>query len=114
MMDDTDLPPETLLPQTPEELERYFDLIIRDYQLPDNDDTRDAVATMILHLPQTKVYVPMSYFADCVRKSIANKVAFDQLQIFKARREAAAEAKKQAEAEPKKDSSEPEQPIQDA
>lgn len=76
-----------LLPQTEKQLNLFIDQIVRDYALPDNDDTYDAIATMILHLPQGKCYVPKDYFGHSVLKSIANQVAYKRLGELKKTRD---------------------------
>ncbi len=90
---------ERLLPQTESELDSFMDDIIRMFSLPDAEDTRDAIATMILHLNQGRAYASMRYFADGVRKSLANKAAFEKLKIYKENREAAHDAAAKAELE---------------
>jgi len=84
---------EVLLPTTEEGLDHFVASLVEDYELPNTDDTYDAIATMILHLPQTKAFMPRSYFGHGVLKSMANKVAFEKLKIFRDRREAAEKLK---------------------
>lgn len=84
-----------LLPTTPESLDEFVAAISKQYELPNTENTYDTIATMILHLPQTKVLMPKSYFGHGVLKAIANRVAYDKLQIFRENREA--QAKKQQE-----------------
>lgn len=87
-----------VLPTSEEALEVYMSEIIELYSLPDSDDTRDMIATMILHLPQTAARKSRTYFAEGVLKSMANKAAFDKLKVYKARRDEA-ELKLKAEQE---------------
>lgn len=91
-------PPEVecLLPTTAEALDEFVDVITKEYELPPGDDTYDAIATMILHLPQTRAFMPHSYFGHGVLKSMANKAAFDKLQGFAIKRKEAEEKKKAA------------------
>lgn len=80
--------PECRLPTSVDELDIFVDLLIKDYALPPGDDTYDVVATMILHLPQTKAFMPRSYFGNGVYKSLANQAAFTRLGEIRQRRDA--------------------------
>ncbi len=86
-----------VLPTTPEGLDSFVADIIKEFGLPNNDDTYDNIATMIMHVPPSACRVPMRYFGESVLKSMANKVAFDKLAEFRDKRKAAAEAAKLAE-----------------
>jgi hypothetical protein len=89
-----------MLPQNVEALDQFVSEIIYEYKLPEGEDTYDAIATMIMHLNHTTAYATKKYFADGVRKSLANKAAYEKLCEFREKREAAKkeqEAKKAAE-----------------
>lgn len=81
---------EVMLPQTPEDLDTFVASIIEEFSLPPGDDTYDAMATVIMHLPSTRAYAPKSYFASCVRKSLANRAAYTRLRELAQKREDAA------------------------
>jgi hypothetical protein len=109
-------PGEILLPQSLEDLEVFLDKIIQDYNLPPSDDTKDQIATMILHMPQTRASIHPLHVATYVRKSIANRWAWEMTQIIKARRDEAIriaeEAKKLSLVPEGSDASdEPEKPL---
>jgi hypothetical protein len=102
---------EVLLPTTTEALDTFVASITQEYGLPEGDDTYDAIATMILHLPHTKAYAPRSHFGNGVLKSLANKAAYDKLTEFREKR-----LKKEAEEKAKltlvQDETSVEQPLQ--
>lgn len=79
---------ECLLPTTEEQLDVFVASLIKEYALPEGDDTYDAIATMILHLPHTKAYATRSYFGNGVLKSMANRAAYNRLRELAKRREA--------------------------
>lgn len=87
---------EVLLPVTETLLDDFVKSLTEEFSLPDGDDTYDAIATMILHLPQTKAYMPRSYFGNGVLKSMANRAAYGKLKELKARRDAKEEEEKKA------------------
>ena len=96
-----------LLPTTVEELDEFVKSLTEQYALPGGDDTYDAIATMIMHLPHTAAKAPRSHFGHGVLKSMANKAAFTRLQEFAKKRE---EKKKQEEEEKRLKLVESEQP----
>ena len=87
--------PEIRLPQTELELDEFVQSIIDEFKLPSGDDTYDAIATMIMHLPQTKAYVPRSYFGHGVYKAMANRAAYYRLMEIKKRRDAKEKVEKE-------------------
>ena len=93
---------EVLLPQTPEAYEEFTTALLKDFSLPDDQQTRLSVAEIILHLPKDQAWVKRSYIADGVRRGIAHLVAFNKYEeIATPLREA--HAKKEAEEKAKKD-----------
>jgi hypothetical protein len=90
----------TPLPVTPEELQAWMAKIISEYGLPDNDDSRDALCTQIMHLNQNVSEAPLSFFASVVKKSMANKAAYDQLAVYRDKRLQAQKAKEAEKAQP--------------
>lgn len=80
--------------------ETWSKSIIDTYSLPDNDSTRFALATMILHADAGGYHKPKRYFARMVLKSMSNQIAGQVMQDLKKKQAdewAAAEAKQQAE-----------------
>lgn len=108
---------EQLLPQTQEALDRFVTEIIEEFALPPGDDTYDAISTKILHINQEKAFVSKVYFANHVRKMIANKVAWTKCKEFADKRAEAERVEKQKTeltlVKPDGDASS-EQPIQNA
>lgn len=78
---------EVLLPTDLSALDAFVESITQEFKLPAGDDTYDAIATMILHLPQTRAYALRSYFGNGVLKSLANQAAYTRLQEFRKKRE---------------------------
>lgn len=75
----------------------WMNSIIQSYDIPDNDSSRFALATMILHLSSTTSSKPKIHFARSMRKAMANQVAAAVMQDLKDK-QAAAAAKAQEEA----------------
>ena len=92
-----------LLPTSKELLDVFMDDVIRIYDLPDDEDTRDVICTMILHMNQNAAFAPKSYFGHAVLKSLANKAAWEKLEIYKHNRDAKARAKAEEEAAKEKE-----------
>lgn len=91
-----------LLPQTETDLDVFVERVIQTFKLPGGDDTYDAIATMIMHMPHTRAYERIEYFGEGVQKQLANRAAYNRLREIAERRKAAdaekeAEQKKQAE-----------------
>lgn len=80
------------LPQTVEELDSFVAQIVAKFKLPDNEDTYETIATLILHAPASVSSAPMSFFASSVKKSLANKAAYIKCQEFDQKRRAARKA----------------------
>lgn len=78
---------ECLLPQTGEALDRFVADLIETFSLPPGDDTYDMVATAILHMDQSKAKAAPSYFANKIRKAIANRAAWVKIEEFRVKRE---------------------------
>lgn len=76
-----------ILPTNEIDLDIFMNAVISAYFLPDTEDTRDMIATMILHMPQSKVWATMQYFGEAVLKGMANQAAFSKLATYKANRE---------------------------
>jgi hypothetical protein len=81
------------LPRTEDEFEAFTEKIIYGFGLPDTDDTEESIATLIMHMPQSAASAPLSYFANSVKKSMANAIAYSKLQEFSKRRKEKQEAK---------------------
>lgn len=75
-----------------------LDAIVRDlandtWAFPINDQTYEAVATVILHAPPDMGSIDTDYIGNRVAKMMANKVAYDYLQDLKFKREIEAKSK---------------------
>lgn len=85
------------------EFEVWAKDIILISNLPDNDSTRFALASAIMHYPSsnkdnTKAFskVPKAFFGNILRKGGANQVAAGVMQQLKDKQRAAEEAAKEA------------------
>lgn len=83
-------------PQSVEELDIFVSNLCKDYNLPENDDTYECIAGLIMHAPPSVSQAPLIFFASSVKKAIANKAAYLKLQGFDQARRA---ARKQDETE---------------
>ena len=92
------------LPVTDEGLESFMQRIISFYNLPDDNDTRDSICTLIMHMPQSVHEAPLKFFGNSVHKTLANRAAYDKLEQYRAER------KKKAQEQQTANES---QPIQD-
>lgn len=84
------------LPVGMTEFKSWMDSIIQTYAIPDNDSSRFALATMILHLSSTISSKPKVHFARSMRKAMANQVAAAVMQDLKAKQQAAIDAEAKA------------------
>lgn len=89
-----------LFPITDEAFEKLALRIVNEFELPDNESTRDFLATAILHAPQGAAAAPLSYLGSFVRKSLSNICVFEHTAGCKAKKQA--EAQRIAELEKKK------------
>jgi len=85
-----------VLPQGLTEHNEWAGEILDLYQLPDNDSTRFAIATSILHLPASTVHYSKEYFGNTLRKGASNEVAAFIMQELKAKQKAKIEAEQKA------------------
>ena len=90
-------------PRTPEDFDKWAQSIVNKFDLPDTEDTRDALATSLMHLNQSISEYPLEYFRNIVVKSMANNAAYTRLRDYAANREKAKalqaiESAKQADA----------------
>lgn len=76
------------LPITKFGLNDYFNTIIGAYGLPDNDDTRTAIATVVFHAPADAGSLTLGYVGHRVRKAMANYAAYEILEEIKAKKKA--------------------------
>jgi hypothetical protein len=86
----------TKVPTGMTEFDTWSSSIILTYEFPDNDSTRFALATMILHADSKLAYASKHFFAKQIIKAMANQVAAGVMQDLKAKQ--ALEQQKQAEA----------------
>ncbi len=84
----------THLPVGMTEFEAWAKRVIHTYDLPQNDSSKFALATMILHAGSTEAKKAIRYFGLSARKSMANQVAAQVMQDLKTKQ---AEATKLAQ-----------------
>lgn len=83
------------LPQTREEWDVLYNRLVKWFALPDSDDTKHAVSTLILHMDQQKHKAPLKLFVRAIKKQIANAAAYavvEELRASKAQKAVATEA----------------------
>ena len=83
---DADVVDQVLLPQTKTEMDELVHEIAMRFRLPDDENTYDAIQTMVLHLPSNQAHASMEYFGYSVQKQIANRVAWEGMQVLKEKR----------------------------
>ena len=83
-----------LLPQSIDELDEFVYSLGEQFNFPVNDDTYEAVAVKIMHLPNTQAFATREEFGHAALKYLANKAAYEKLQEFAAKRKADEEFKK--------------------
>lgn len=86
----------TKLPQGVQEFHAWADHILDLYNMPNNDSTKNALATMVLHLPSTVAHKAMAFFGRALMKSASNQVVYQVSMDIKAAREAAMKAEQEA------------------
>lgn len=74
------------LPLSVPELDAYVAELVKEFDLPNTDDTYENVATMLLHAPPSVCKAPMRFFGESVKKSIVNQAAYTKLEEFRAKR----------------------------
>lgn len=84
------------LPRGRKEFDAWSDEIIALAGAPNNDSTKFALATMIMHLQPTEAFKSKDYFVDSLLKGISNEVAYAVMHELKEKQKAAIEAEKQA------------------
>lgn len=65
------------------DFDAYCDMIFFTYDLPDLPSYRQAIASMIMHLSPTTSSASPFYFAKCVKKAMANQIAYEKIQLLK-------------------------------
>lgn len=78
----------TRLPIGMTEFNDWTSSIVNTFDLPDNDSTRFGLAVMITHLQPTEFTKSKRYFAISVKKSMANQIAFANMEELKAKQKA--------------------------
>jgi hypothetical protein len=84
----------TKLPNGATEFETFYKSIVQTYDFPDNDSVRFALATMILHAPESMAYAPKFWFVRRLIKGAANQVASQVFTEMKIKQKAAEDAAK--------------------
>lgn len=82
----------TATPRGMKEFDKWSDSIISTYNLPSNDSSKFALATMLLHLDQTQAYVPKRFFGLCALKGATSQVAHGVMMDLKDKQKARAKA----------------------
>lgn len=88
------------LPQGMSEFDAWADDILDIYNLPNNDSTKFALATAIMHIGATECYKPKEYFGRTLLKGAATQIAYAKMNEMKERQ--AVRAKEEAEAAARK------------
>lgn len=86
----------TALPRGSKEFDDFVLSIFQIYNLPDMPSYRNAVASMVMHLGPLTHRKSKRYFAASILKAMANQVAYQKIQDYKAIMEE--EEKKEKEA----------------
>ena len=85
------------LPMGVTEFHTWADSILDTYELPNNDSTKFALASAIMHLDATSAFKPKAYFGKMLIKGAASQVAHFLFQELKNKQlEAAAKAQQEA------------------
>lgn len=71
------------LPTGVKEFEVFIDKILTTYDLPHNASYKRAVATMIMHEGPLVTKKSLKHFADSIKKSMANQIAYEIIQRIK-------------------------------
>lgn len=74
----------TKLPVGLIEFDEYCDDIFDLYSLPSLPSYKQAIASMMMHLPPAVFYKPKHYFGMCSKKAQANEVAWQVLETLRA------------------------------
>lgn len=88
----------TKLPQGMTEFNTWADDILDIYNMPNNDSTKFALATAVMHLPATKAFVSKEYFGRILVKGAANQVVYAVMQEAKERQAEKARQEQEAAA----------------
>lgn len=71
------------LPIGKQDLQDFCTSLFAIYDIPDLPSYRNAIATMILHLPATVHKKAPHYFAKSVKKAQANQVAYEIIETLR-------------------------------
>jgi hypothetical protein len=86
------------LPQGMTEYNNWAFSIISLSKLPDNDSTRFALGSMIMHMGSRQDVKPMRFFVKQLRKAAANEIAHSVISALKEKQKAEYAAQTAAEA----------------
>jgi hypothetical protein len=86
----------TKLPTGMTEFEEWSDDVLDLYNMPNNDSTKFALATSIMHLSATDAFKPKEYFGRILLKGAATQIAYAKMQEAKTRQEEKAKAEVEA------------------
>lgn len=65
------------------EFEEFYQLILSTYKLPDYPSYKQAIATMVMHLEPTESKKHISFFGRALKKSMANQVAYEVIDLIR-------------------------------
>lgn len=71
------------LPSGMTEFDAFVKKVFSIYQVEDGPSYRNAIATMIMHLPPTTDRTPLSFFGKSLKKAQANQTAYEIIQNIK-------------------------------
>lgn len=71
------------LPREHDEYESFFNKIFSLYDFDDIPFYRHAISSLILHQGSTTTSMPLYFFAQSIRKSRSNQIAFEIIQKMK-------------------------------
>jgi hypothetical protein len=77
------------LPVGISEFDAFAKKIFAIYEIPDLPSYRNAIATMIMHLPPTVDKMPLVYFGRSIKKAQSNQIAYEIIQQIKEAEKAA-------------------------
>lgn len=71
------------IPRSLKDFDSFFESICEIYDIPFLPSYRQAIATMIMHMPPQEDKCTKSYFAKAIRKAMSNEIAYSVIQKIK-------------------------------
>jgi len=84
------------LPQSKEQWDTLYHRVTSWYGLPEDDQSRHAISTYIMHLPQHQHRAPLKDFVRVIKKQLANEASYQVIEELRAKAKAAAAVEKEA------------------